>query len=90
MDVHALPGADLIMRGLEDLAQDRESVAAALVSIGAPRLRAIGLEPPRVLGNPEHRLYDLLAREDQDTAHGRYNSLIRRLVAFERAAGCVR
>jgi len=35
---------------------------------------------------PERRLYDLLRATDPDTAHSRYNSLIRRLVSFERAA----
>jgi hypothetical protein len=35
--------------------------------------------------SPEHRLYDRFAAEDPDSAHGRYNALIRRLVSFERA-----
>jgi hypothetical protein len=39
---------------------------------------------------PEHCLYELLARSDSDTAHGRYNAPIRRLVSFERAAECAR
>ncbi|MEX2117165.1 MAG: hypothetical protein WEB37_09765 [Bacteroidota bacterium] len=38
--------------------------------------------------NPEHLLYDLLHREDPDSAHSRYNALIRTLVSFERAAEC--
>jgi len=38
---------------------------------------------------PEHRLDELLARADTDSAHSRYNALIRRLVSFERAAECV-
>jgi hypothetical protein len=33
-----LPGADLIERGLADLARGVESVESLLVSIGAPRL----------------------------------------------------
>jgi hypothetical protein len=36
----------------------------------------------------EHRLYALLAAEDSDSAHSRYNALVRRLVSFERAAEC--
>ena len=36
----------------------------------------------------EHRLYALLAAEDSDLAHSRYNALVRRLVSFERAAEC--
>ena len=34
-------------------------------------------------------LYELLAQEDPDSAHSRYNALIRKLVSFERAAECV-
>jgi len=87
---HALPGQDLIEEGLRDLREDRESIAALLVAIGAPRLRNLGIELPAVLpDNPEHRLYDLLARDDSDSAHSRYNALIRRLVSYERAAECV-
>jgi hypothetical protein len=50
----------------------------------------LGLElPDNLPGDPEHRLYALLAESDSDSAHGRYNALIRRLVSFERAAACV-
>ena len=83
------PGADLIERGLADLARGEESVEALLVSIGAPRLRGVGLTIDRPVPNPERRLYDRLAQQDPDSAHSRYNALIRRLVSFERAAECV-
>ena len=85
-----LPGADLIEAGLEDLEQGRETIAALLVAIGAPRLRSIGLNlPDRLPDNPEHRLYHLLAQENSDSAHSRYNALLRQLVSYERAAECV-
>ncbi len=85
-----LPGEDLIEAGLEDLRAGRETIAALLVAIGAPRLRRIGLQLPEGLPTtPEHRLYDLLAQDNQDSAHSRYNSLIRKLVSYERAAECV-
>jgi hypothetical protein len=84
----ALPGGDLVEEGLRDLAQGRESVASFLVSIGAPRLRRLLDFPTSPLPQPEHRLYELLAREDPDSAHSRYNALLRRLVSFERAAEC--
>lgn len=71
-----------------DLERGVESVEALLVSIGAHRLSAVGLEPPATLASPEHRLYELLAADDSDSAHSRYNALIRRLVSFERAAEC--
>ena len=86
-----LPGYDLISTGLEDLACNRQTVQSLLVSIGAPKLRVIGLPIPEVtIKHPEHKLYDLLAEENSDNAHSRYNALIRRLVSFERAAQCVK
>lgn len=74
--------------GLRDLHDGVESIEALLVSIGAPRLRLIGLDVPEPVLDPEHRLYELLARDDPDSAHSRYNALVRRLVSFERAAAC--
>lgn len=82
-----LPGEDLIEAGLQDLRDGRETIAALLVATGAPRLRRLGLDLPATLPkNPEHRLYDLLAETDQDSAHSRYNAYIRKLVSYERAA----
>lgn len=83
-----LPGADLVSQGLDDLDRGVESAEALLVSIGAPRLRAIGYRIERTIPSPEHRLYRLLAGQDADAAHSRYNALVRRLVSFERAARC--
>jgi hypothetical protein len=88
-DFNKFPGGELIRRGLDDLAEARESAEALLVLIGAPRLRRLGLDIPEVKGiPPEHQLYDLLMRSDPDAAHSRYNALIRRLVSFERAVEC--
>jgi hypothetical protein len=85
----ALPGGDLIEKGLRDLASGNETEEALLVSIGASRLKAAGVPvPDRMLENPERRLYELLAREDSDSAHSRYNALLRRLVSFEDALEC--
>lgn len=86
----ALPGADLIRDGLRDLANGVESIPAMLVLVGGPRLRDLGFDVPDVPFLPEHRLYELLAANDPDDAHSRYNALIRRLVSFERASECVR
>jgi len=85
----ALPGNDLISEGLQDLALGKQSTAALLVSIGAPRLRRIGIAVPSPIPDAEHRLYDRLSRAHGNAAHSRYNALIRRLVSFERAAECV-
>ncbi len=84
-----LPGTELVRRGIADLEAREPTVEALLVSIGAPRLAALGFELPFVFDRPEDRLYDVLAEEDESSAHGRYNALVRRLVSFERAAGCL-
>ncbi len=90
VQLERLPGGDLVREGIEDLSRGIESAPALLVSIGAPRLRRIGIPiPETVFSEPEHRLYELLARSDVDSAHSRYNALVRRLVSFERAAECV-
>jgi len=83
-----LPGADLVSAGLADLECGRESAEALLVSIGAERLKSVGIDIHSPLPSPEKRLYGLLAAEHGDAAHSRYNALIRRLVSFERAAEC--
>lgn len=85
-----LPAGDLIRSGLADLSQGMETVPALLVSIGAPRLRRLGIAVPKPIASPEFRLYELLRKADPDSAHARYNALVRRLVSFERAAECVR
>jgi hypothetical protein len=84
-----LPGGDLVAKGLADLERSAVSVESLLVSIGAARLRGVGLTVTTPLADPEHRLYELLAREDADSAHSRYNALVRRLTAFESALECV-
>lgn len=98
METAGLPGAELIEQGLQDLAAGCETIAALLVLVGAPRLRGLGLDvpdPPRAWSEPprdpapEHRLYARLAEQDSDSAHARYNALMRTLVSFERAAECV-
>ena len=85
-----LPGAELVLPGIEDLRRGVESVPALLVAIGRPRLARLGFDlQPEGVARPEHRLYELLAAKYGDAAHSRYNALIRRLVSFERAAACV-
>lgn len=87
----SLPASDLIETGLRDLRARRKTIAALHVSIGAPKLRRLGLYiPDPIASYPEHRRYDLLANEDVDSAHSKYNALIRKLVSFERAIPCVR
>jgi hypothetical protein len=87
-NLETLPGASLVQKGVADLNVGTESVEALLVSIGAPRLRSLGIELSAPIAEPEHKLYLLLAREKGNAAHSAYNALIRRLVSFERAAAC--
>ena len=90
----SLPASDLIEAGLRDLREQRETIASLLVSIGAPKLRSLGIDvpdsSPAIDSSPEHRLYDFLAIDNPDAAHSKYNALVRKLVSFERAITCVR
>ena len=89
MDFERLPGGDLVSQGLRDLASGEDTIASLLVLVGAPRLRRLGLAvPQRSTQEVEHRLYERLAASDADSAHSRYNALLRLLVSFERAAEC--
>ena len=81
------PGEEIIEQGIADLSAGRETIPSLLVSIGAPRLRRLGLPvPTSTILSPEHKLYEVLRTADPYTAHSRYNALIRRLVSFESAA----
>ncbi len=86
MTFEFLPGGDTVTQGLIDLAAGRITDEALLVLIGAPRLRSLGLDvPSRSVAEPETRLYASLSASDTDSAHSRYNAMIRLLVSFERA-----
>jgi hypothetical protein len=84
-----LPGGALVHEGVTDMLAGQETAASLLVQIGRPRLLGLGLRIPEGSMFPEHQLYDFLARSDQDSAHSRYNALVRILVSFMRAAECV-
>jgi hypothetical protein len=86
LDAADLPGYELVSQGLLDLAEARESEAALLVAMAAPRLRALGFDVPDGGGEvPSHRLYEVLAGSGRG-AHSRYNALVARMVSFARAA----
>jgi hypothetical protein len=81
-----LPGHELVRAGLEDLAAGRETEAALVVAMAAPRLTALGFEVPAGGGaSASHRLYALLS-ERGGGAHSRYNALVGRIASFARAA----
>lgn len=86
LQARALPGAEIVQQGLDDLANGHLTINSLLVSLGAPRLRRVGFDLPQTFPDAEHRLYQLLAEESGDAAHARYNALVRRLVSFENAA----
>ncbi len=82
----SFPGHELVRAGVEDLAAGRETEAALVVAMAAPRLRAVGVGVPAGGGSsPSHRLYELLSETDAG-AHGRYNALVGRIVSFARSA----
>lgn len=82
----SLPGAELVRRGLADLAAGRKSNISLLVQIAAPRLRRQGFVVSDAdAPGAEIELYNRLAAQAPDEAHSRYNALIRLLVSFERA-----
>lgn len=83
-----LPGADLILRGMTDLAAGKESVESQLVQIASTRLSRAGIKIPvthEQALNADHRLYRLLGQQHGNEAHSQYNAFIRQLVSFERA-----
>jgi hypothetical protein len=88
MDWDALPGGALVRRGVEDLDRGEVTDASLLVSLAATRLRSLGVELHDPTSDADHRLWELLAEDDVDGAHGRMNALVRELVSFERALAC--
>jgi hypothetical protein len=87
-NVETFPGAELILPGLHDAAAGRVTIGSCLVSIARPDLECSGLceglPPVAFVAEPERALYRLLL-EEGGNAYGRYNSLLRRLVSFQRA-----
>jgi hypothetical protein len=81
-----LPGADLVDRGVSDLAAGRSSIEALLVSRATARLRSCGVAVGEALPDADRELYRLLGERDGNGAHSAYNALTRRLVSFMHAA----
>lgn len=86
--VRVMPGAELVLPGIADLAAGRVTIGSCLASIAAPILARSGLTDgvaaSGFIPEPERELYRLLQQEGGNP-FGRYNSLLRRLVSFERA-----
>ena len=84
--LHELPGADLVLRGLEDLADGRATPEAALIEVARTRLRSLGLpvpEAPTAEGDAEIRLYARLgARQPDRDAYALYCAWLDQLASF--------
>ena len=84
MNLQELPGAELILPGLEDLRSGKtNTVGALLIAIASIRLTSAGLEIPVICLNPEPELtlYGLLQNERED-AYPYYNALLSSLNSF--------
>lgn len=82
-----LPGADLVAAGIAALECGERTVEAALVALGAPRLRGIGLDIPAnadAIAEPNLVLYSAVCEAGGD--HFRYNALLASLLSFAQAA----
>jgi hypothetical protein len=66
--LEALPGGDLVQRGLDDLGDGRATAEAALVEVAGARLRSLGLPVPESAcgAEAELRLYARLGARDPD------------------------
>ena len=87
-ELTGLPGAELVIPGLEEISRAEPTEYALLLLIASPRLRSLGYEIPERadIARPyEHQLYGLLERTHGPAAYSRYNSLLRRIVSFCRA-----
>jgi hypothetical protein len=75
-----LPGGSIVQEGLDHLSRNLRTIPAQLLLVGGPRLRRLGLNIPFPAEPPEHFLYHLLWESNPNSAHSRYNALIRLLV----------
>jgi hypothetical protein len=81
-----LPGEELILKGIADLAEGHHNIGTCLVRIAANRLSRAGIPLPDGISpeNAELDLYALLTPMG-NSAHSAYNSLIRQLISFEQS-----
>lgn len=85
LDWGALPGGDLVCKGLADLEHGRYTEEALLLLVAGPALRVVGIavpDPPDVPRPREHLLYAQIESRLGRGAHSRYNSLLRRINSF--------
>jgi hypothetical protein len=86
-DLSQLPGAEIVLPGIEDLKAGRDTVNALAVSLAAQKLGVGDLVDDAATAEPAaHRLYFRLNRELGDGAYSRYNAILARIASFARAA----
>lgn len=86
-DFTNLPGAEIVLPGIEDLKAGRETVNALAVRAAAARLGVRDLVGEADAEEPAaHRLYRVLNSELGDAAYSRYKAILARVVSFARAA----
>lgn len=84
MDLDELPGADLILPGLDDLRRGQtNTVGALLIAIARTRLSNAGLDIPKADFKPEPELTLYAQLEDtRNDAYPYYNALLDSLNSF--------
>ena len=78
MSLNNLPGAEIILLGLDDLHRgNSNTIGALLIAIAATRLTEAGLDIPkdRLVVEPEVTLYARL-QDEQDDSYSYYNRLV--------------
>ena len=87
-ELESLPGAELVLRGIDDLANGQTMTPPALlVAMARSKLRWLDLDIPAIadtIQEPELTLYDLLAQSLAEP-YGEYKALRYRLNKFENA-----
>ncbi len=84
MNLNQLPGAELILNGLEDIHNGKtNTVGALLIAIASTRLTEGGLHfsKEHIPLEPELTLYELL-QDERDDAYNYYNALLSSLNSF--------
>lgn len=84
MSLNNLPGAEIILPGLNDIKRgNSHTIGALLVAIAATRLTEAGLDLQKyhLASEPELNLYALLQNERED-AYPYYNALLNSLNSF--------
>lgn len=84
MNLSELPGAELILPGLDELRNGKtNTVGSLLVAIASMRLTAAGLDVPKdhLVTEPELTSYGLL-QDERDDAYLYYNAVLNSLNSF--------